>query len=86
MSRIQVETELFKGDDPIDFPEDVDGDSFEQAILGAKLSLDRGDAERVVIYVSVDGELIDIMDRVPSNFDVLSIKQSIERIKEEYRG
>jgi len=85
MSRIQVETELFKGDDPIDFPEDVDGDSFEQAILGAKLSLDRGDAERVVVYVSADGELIDIMDRTSSTFDVISIKKSIEKIKESYR-
>ena len=85
MSRIQVETELFKGDDPIDFPEDVDGDSFEQAILGAKLSLDQGDAERVVIYVSADGELIDIMDRTSSTFDVISIKKSIEKIKEGYR-
>ena len=86
MSRIQVETELFKGDDPIDFPEDVDGDNFEQALLGAKLSLERGDAERLVVYVSVDGELVDIMERVPSNFSILSITQGIEKIKESYNG
>lgn len=86
MSRVQVETELFKGDDPIDFPEDVDGDNFEQALLGAKLSLERGDAERLVVYVSVDGELVDIMERVPSNFSILSITQGIEKIKESYNG
>jgi len=86
VSRIQVETELFKGDDPIDFPEDVDGDNFEQALLGAKLSLERGDAERLVVYVSVDGELVDIMERVPSNFSILSITQGIEKIKESYNG
>jgi len=86
VSRVQVETELFKGDDPIDFPEDVDGDNFEQALLGAKLSLERGDAERLVVYVSVDGELVDIMERVPSNFSILSITQGIEKIKESYNG
>ena len=69
-----------------DFPEDVDGDNFEQALLGAKLSLERGDAERLVVYVSVDGELVDIMERVPSNFSILSITQGIEKIKESYNG
>lgn len=83
MSRVQVEVELFKGEEPIDFPEDVDEEWCDEALKGAKLSLDRGDSDRAVIYVAKDGELIEIIDETNSTFDLESIKARIDNIKEQ---
>jgi hypothetical protein len=86
MSNIQIEVELFKGEEPIDFPIDVDGDNFEESLKGARLSLDRGDANRVIVYIATDGELIEIMDKTDSTFDIDGIKERIEEIKGNYYG
>lgn len=84
MSRYRIEVELFKGDYSIDFPENLDGDNFHDSIKNAKVMLDIGLADEVVIYISRKNELLEIITESKGTFETKDIATKIKEIKERY--
>jgi hypothetical protein len=84
MGRYTVETELFKGEDAIGFPDDCDGDHYDSAVFGTQLAFDSGRADKAVYYIAKDGELLDIITTTSGTFDLKEVAVSIENIKEKF--
>lgn len=82
MSRYQIETELFKGEEPIDFPMDFDDDEIDSALMGTRLALERGDADNVVIYVSKGDELLGLVTETRDSFDAKTVTEKIESYRD----
>jgi len=76
-----IQVELFKGEDSIAFDEIFDdpGDRELQSVLYKSAPvLESGKADRIVIYISNDGELLDIMDISAAAYDVKEVYGAIE--------
>lgn len=70
MKDYNIQVELFKGDDPIDLPEDYSGDNYDGAVYGVVLAFEKGQADKVVYYIEKNGELVDIITKSKDQFDV----------------
>jgi hypothetical protein len=84
MSKYSIEVELFKGEEPIDFPDDFDGDEIDNAVFAAKLALEKGQADRIVIYIAKKNELLEIITESKDTFDIGAVTTKINSIKEQY--
>jgi len=76
-----IQVELFKGEDSVSFDEVFDdpGDRELTSVLYKSVPvLESGKADRIVIYISLDGELLDIMDIKAANYDVKEVFTYIE--------
>ena len=85
MSRYSIEIELFKGEEPIDFPIDIgdDDEDFANSVMLTQLALDRGDADKAIIYIAKKGELIDIITETKDTFNAKTLRAKVDSIKGE---
>lgn len=73
--------ELYKGDDPIDTELTRDDAlTVDQAVYGTKLAFDKGEADKVAIYVNRDGELLSIITKSKGEFDVKEVAVEINQL------
>lgn len=87
MGKYHIDGELFKGEEEVLLMDEFDSDATIDSILyGAKLAFDKGTADKVVIYISKDGDLLEILTKSAAEFDVKETYTQIEEIKEEYAG
>lgn len=80
----QVEVELFRGNHPIDLPEECDGDHYTSVVYGTQLQFDKGKADKAIFYIARDGNLLDIITRTRDEFDIKDIAVCIEDIKQKF--
>lgn len=81
-----IQVELYKGEDSVSFDEIFDdpGDRELTSVLYKSVPvLESGQADRAVIYIARDGELLDMMDVSAANFDPKQIYTDIEEFKQE---
>jgi len=81
-----IQVELYKGEDSIAFDEIFDdpGDRELTSVLYKAVPLlESGDADRAVIYIAKDGELLDMKDVSAANFDPKQVYTDIEEFKQE---
>jgi hypothetical protein len=81
---IQIEVELFKNEKPIDLPEECDENHYTSVVRGTQLQFDKGIADRAVLYIAHNGELIDIITRSPQDFSIEDIDKCIKECKEKF--
>jgi len=84
-----TQVELFKGEDSVAFDEVFDdpGDRELTAVLYKSLPvLESGKAERIVVYLSKDGDLLEIIDVPAKAYDPKEMYTNIESLKERYAG
>ena len=84
MSKYTLEVELFKGEESIDFPDDFDGDEINNAVYGTKLAFDKDKADRAVIYIAKNDELLEIITESKDTFDVEKVTDKIDGIEKHY--
>ena len=81
-----IQVELYKGEDSVSFDEIFDdpGDRELTSVLYKSLPvLEAGKADRAVIYIARDGDLLEMMDVTAANFDPKQIYTEIEEFKQE---
>jgi len=82
-----IQVELFNGEDSVGFDEIFDdpGDRELTSVLYKSVPvLESGTADRIVIYLSKDGDLLDIMDIKAGAFDPKQAYTDIEEAKERF--
>jgi len=81
-----IQVELYKGEDSIAFDEIFDDPADREltSVLYKSVPvLESGQADRAVIYIAKDGELLEIMNFTAAEFDPKQVYTDIEEFKQE---
>jgi hypothetical protein len=85
MGKLNIEATLYKGEDEVEQFDEFEGNNNLNAILnGAQLAFDKGSADKVSIFLDVDGELMDIHTITAGQFDRKQEAVYINEKAEEY--
>lgn len=82
-----IQVELFKGEDSVALDEvfdDPDDRELTSVLYKSVPVLESGKADRIVVYISKDGDLLDLMDIHASSYDPKQAYTDIEEVKEKF--
>lgn len=80
--KFNIQVELYKGDEPVTTQLTTEDDlTQEQALYGTQLAFDKGEADKVALYISRDDELVTILTFKKDAFDVKDASVEINAIE-----
>lgn len=86
MDEYDIQVELYKGEDSVALDEIFDdpGDRELTSVLYKSIPvLESGEADRAVIYIAKDGELLELKDYSAAEYDAKQVFADIEAFKQE---